>query len=269
VTIRRTIFVIVLVCLIPLVAPSISPHDPTDQSEVTIPGSRLAGPSWKHPLGTDLFSRDALSRVLHGARISVVIAAMAITLSVTVGATVGLFAGLAGGAIDTLVMRILDVVLSIPRLFLLLLIFSLWRGAGAPAIIVVLGLTSWFETSRLVRAEVLSARSREYIAATRSLGYSGARVAFRHVLPNITAPLIVSATLGVGQLVLLEAGLSFLGIGVPQPQPSLGNMIADNRDFLFRAPLLTVAPGVVIIALVLAFSTLGEWLRNALNPGVR
>jgi peptide/nickel transport system permease protein len=212
-------------------------------------------------------SRDVLSRVLYGTRVSFLVAGLSMALSISLGTGVGLAAGLAGGAVDAALMRGVDVLLALPRVFLLLLVLTLWGRVALPALVLILGLTSWFETSRLVRASVLSTRAREYVAAARALGVRRAGVAVRHVLPNVAAPILVSATLGIGQIVLLEAGLSFLGIGVRPPAPSLGNMIADGRDFFLSAPLVAVAPGIVVTAIVLAFSALGEGLRDALAQG--
>jgi len=179
---------------------------------------------------------------------------------------VGLAAGFAGGAVDQVLMRMVDAALAVPRVFLLLMIIALWEGIGLVAMVLILGLTSWFGTSRLVRAEVLSARSREYVAAARALGLSPVRIAVRHLLPNVSGPILVSATLGVGQIILIEAGLSYLGIGLGPPTPTLGNMILEGQELLVQAPWIIGAPGLVIVATVLAFSALSEGLEQALDP---
>jgi peptide/nickel transport system permease protein len=245
-------------------APVVAPYDPDEHLVPT--SGRHAPPSLAHPLGTDLFNRDVLSRLLHGARISLAVAALSALVAAIVGTGVGLLAGFAGGLVDGAVMRTVDALLAIPRVFFVLMVVALWQDAGLTALVLILGLTGWFATSRLVRAGVLSARAREYVVAAEALGLTGWRIALRHVLPNVTAPIIVSVTLGVGQIILLEAALSFFGVGVRPPQPSLGNMIADGKDFLFATPLVSLAPGLVIVGAVLACSALGERLRQALDP---
>lgn len=259
---RRGMVAAGIVAVVALAGPLAAPYDPNTH----LAGSGKAPPSLAHPLGTDLYNRDVLSRVLHGAQVSLVIAAFSVALSITLGAAVGLTAGFAGGLVDQVLMRLVDAALSVPRLFLLIMIIALWEGIGLTALIVILGVTSWFGTSRLVRAEVLSARSREYVAAARALGLSPVRIALRHLLPNVAGPILVSATLGVGQIILIEAGLSYLGIGVGPPTPTLGNMIREGQELLVQAPWIVVAPGVVIIVTVLAFSALSEGLERALDP---
>jgi len=203
---------------------------------------------------------------LFGAWISLSIALLAVILSVAIWTTVGLATGLLGGTIDAVVMRFVDAALAIPRLFLLLVVLALWRNIGVPGLIVILGLTSWFVIARIVRAEVLSLKSREFVVATRALGYGSGRVAWRHLLPNVATPIIVAATLGVGQIILLEAGLSFLGIGVRPPTPSWGTMIADGRLHLATAWWISTFPGLAIMVTVVGFSLIGDSLRDALDP---
>lgn len=253
-----------LLALVALAAPWLTPYDPTAQLDLTT--LRNVAPSAAHPLGTDLYSRDLLSRILFGSRISLSIALFAMTIAVTVGTAVGLTAGFVGGLVDTVLMRIVDAGLAIPRLFLLLVVLVLWEGVTVPALIAILGLTGWFGTSRIVRAEVQSARGREYVTAARSLGAGSVRILTRHILPNVAGPIIVVATLGVGQVILIEAGLSYLGVGVPQPTPSWGNIINDGRHVLTVAPWISTAGGVAIVLTVLAFSVLGEGVRETLDP---
>ena len=241
-------------------APALTRQDPNAQPDIT--GLQNTAPSFSHPLGTDLYSRDVLSRTLYGSRISLSIACVSVLLSVILGTLVGLAAGFSGGVVDAVLMRLVDAGLAIPRILLLLAIAALWPSFSVLALIVVLGFTSWFGTSRLVRAEVLSVRHRDYVMATRALGLHPARIALQHVLPNIMAPILVTATLGVGYMVLTEAGLSYLGFGVQQPAASLGNMIRDGEDFLLQAPWVALAPGMFVLIAVLGFSLLGDGLRD-------
>jgi peptide/nickel transport system permease protein len=262
--VRLGLLAVLLLYAIALLAPVLAPYDPTAQLDLV--HGRLLAPSLAHPLGTDLYSRDLLSRLLYGARLSLWIAALAVAVAVTVGTAVGLAAGLGGRVMDTVLMRLVDAALAIPRVFLLLVVLSLWAHGGIAALVLVLGFTGWFGTSRLVRAEVLSVKQRDFVTAARALGLPTPRIALRHVLPNVLAPIIVTATLGVGNTVLVEAGLSFLGLGVPQPLASWGNMIAASRDYLATQPWQTVVPGAAVVLTVVAWSLLGDGLRDALDP---
>lgn len=262
--VRLGLIAVLLLYAIALLAPVLAPYNPTAQLDLV--HGRLLTPSWAHPLGTDLYSRDLLSRLLYGARLSLWIAGLAVLVAVTVGTAVGLAAGLAGPVVDTVLMRCVDAALAIPRVFLLLVVLSLWEHGGITALVLVLGLTGWFGTSRLVRAEVLSVKQRDFVTAARALGVPAWRLALRHVLPNVLAPVIVTATLGVGNTVLVEAGLSFLGLGVRPPLPSWGNMIADSQAFLATQPWQTAVPGAAVVLTVMAWSLLGDGLREALDP---
>ncbi len=262
--VRLGLIVVGALYLIALLAPVLAPYDPAAQLDLV--AGRLLPPSLAHPLGTDPFSRDVLSRLLLGARLSLWIAALAVAVAVTLGTAVGLTAGLAGGAVDSLLMRTVDAALAIPRVFLLIVILALWEHGGVTALVLVLGVTGWFGTSRLVRAEVQSVRRRDFVLAARALGIPGWRIALRHVLPNVAAPIIVTATLGVGNTILLEAALSFLGLGVRPPIPSWGNMIADGQAFLPTAPWQAIVPGLAVVGTVMAFSLLGDALRDTLDP---
>jgi peptide/nickel transport system permease protein len=250
-----------------ILAPVLAPYGPS--TLLDLEHLRSVAPSLSHPLGTDPYSRDLLSRVLYGARISLTIALLAVTLSVGVGTLVGLTAGYLGGVTDAVLMRVVDAGLALPKIFVALVVLALWENVTIGAIVVILGFTGWFGVSRIVRAEVMGARAREYVAAARVLGVPAARVVARHVLPNVAAPVIVTAALGVGQVVLVEAGLSYLGIGVPQPIPSWGNIIADGQGVLLAAPWISTSAGLAILLTVLAFSVLGDGLREFLDPGSR
>jgi peptide/nickel transport system permease protein len=261
---RIGLVLVIALATVALLAPILTPYPPAAQLDLY--ALRAAPPSFAHPLGTDQYSRDLLSRLLHGARVSLTIALLAVVISVTVGTVVGLLAGYAGGLVDAVLMRVVDAGLAVPKMFVVLVVLALWEGVTIPALIGMIGLTGWFGVSRIVRTEVAAAREREYVAAARAGGASPVRIAVRHILPNVTSPIIVTAAMGVGQVVLLEAGLSYLGIGVPQPTPSWGNIIADGQHVLLSAPWIAGGAGVAIIVTVLAFSILGDGLRERLDP---
>jgi peptide/nickel transport system permease protein len=226
----------------------------------------LLPPGGGHWLGTDNYSRDILSRVVHGARVSLAVAAGAVLLSVTLGALIGMLAGYAGGWVDTVCMRLVDAALAVPRLFLLLIMVSIMEHLPLAVLILVLGATGWFGTSRLVRAEVLRLRTLDFIHAAEALGASRRRIVVRHLLPNVAGPLAVATTLAVGDVILLEAGLSFLGLGVQPPTPSWGGMILDAKPYLATAPWTSLAPGFAIVFAVLAVNLVGEALHQAYAP---
>ncbi len=249
--------------LLALVGPLLLP-DPSRQFGVV--ELQSAPPSSLHPFGTDQLSRDVLSRVVSGARVSLSVAAIAVILSVSLGAGVGLVAGYLGGWVEASLMRLVDAALAIPRLFLLLLVLSIPDRVPLGALIVLIGTTGWFGTSRMIRAEVLRLREETYVRAAEALGASRRRIIFRHLLVNTSGPLLVAATLGVGDVILLEAGLSFLGLGVQPPTPSWGGMILDARPVLESAPWVGIFPGVMITLTVLATNLVGDALRDAFDP---
>ncbi len=247
-----------------LLAPVLAPHPPHVQLDLDT--LRSAAPSWSHPLGTDPYSRDLLSRVLHGARLSLGIAVLAVAVALVAGLTVGIVSGWVGGVTDTVLMRIVDAALAVPRLFTVLVVLALWDHVTVLAIVVILGGTGWFGLSRLVRAEVRAARARPWVAAARASGAPAGRIVLRHILPNIAGPVIVVATMGIGQVVLLEAGLSYLGLGVPQPLPSWGSIIADGQSVLRAAPWVAGGAAAALVLTVLAFTLVGDGLRARLDP---
>lgn len=260
------LIILVLMYLIALLAPLLAPFDPIAQKDIVT--TSFMPPGAQHWLGTDRFGRDILSRILYGSRISLSIGFVATLISVTLGTVLGALAGYFGGKIDAALMRFTDMVLSFPRLILLIMIVALFSPSIA-VIITVLGLTQWPNTTRIVRGDVLSLREREYIQAAHALGMGKARIIFRHLIPNVLAPVIVTATLGIGNTIVLEAGLSFLGLGVQPPTPSWGNMVADGRDSLLGAWWVATFPGLVIVLTVLAFNLVGDGLRDALDPRLR
>lgn len=256
-----------LVLLVIAAAAIFSPpflQDPLAQPD-PVEGANL-GPSAAHLFGTDQLSRDVLSRVATGARISLAVAAIAVGLSITIGALVGLVAGYWGGYVDAALMRLVDGALAIPRLFILLLVLAMSDRVPVWLLVVLIGATGWLGTSRIIRGEVLRLREESYVRAAEALGASRRRVILRHLLPNTLGPLLVAATLGVGDVILLEAGLSFLGLGVQPPAPSWGGMILDAREVLVTAPWAGLFPGIAIVLTVLSANLLGDAVRDAVDP---
>jgi len=258
--------VMLLLYVVALVTPLIAPYDPTAQGDIVL--TRYRPPSFEHPMGTDKFGRDIFSRVLYGARISLTIGFIAVGLSVTLGTAVGALAGYFGKWVDAVLMRFTDMMLSFPRLVLLIVVIALFEPS-IWLVVIVLGLTGWMSVARIVRGEVLSLREREFIQAARVLGMNDGRIIVRHIIPNILAPVIVYTTLGIGNTILVEASLSFLGLGVQPPTPSWGNMISDGRDSLITAWWIATFPGLAIVATVTAFNLLGDGLRDAMDPRLR
>ena len=251
--------------LIALVTPLLAPAEALQQSALEL---RLQGLSAAHPFGTDHLARDVFARVLYGARISLTIGFVAVGISVTLGTVLGAVAGYFGGIVDGLIMRFVDMVISFPRLILLIVIVAAFEPSIF-LIIAVLGLTLWPGTARIVRGEVLSLKEREFVQAAEALGYSRTRIIFRHLIPNAMGPVIVAATLGIGNTIVLEAGLSFLGLGVQAPTPSWGSMLADGRNYMLDAWWLSTFPGLAIVLTVLSFNLVGDGLRDALDPRLR
>jgi len=228
----------------------------------------LLPPSLLHPLGTDDLGREVLVRMLYGARISLLVGFVAVGISTLLGILLGSLAGFYGGWVDALVMRFVDIMLCFPTFFLILAVIafldpSIWN------IMIVIGLTSWMGVARLIRAEFLSLRQRDFVLATQALGASDLRLIFRHILPNAMSPVLVSATLGVAGAILTESALSFLGIGVQPPTPSWGNMLIIGKQTLGSAWWLSVFPGLAILITVLGYNLLGEGVRDALDPRLK
>lgn len=254
--------VVFVAYLVAIMAPALTPYDPAAQGPLA---ERWAAPSAAHPLGTDQLARDVLSRVLHGARVSLGVGLVAVAISTTLGVFIGAVAGYLGGRVDAALMRFVDVIVSFPRLVLLIAVVALFEPSLAVVMIVV-GLTEWPTMARLVRGQVLSLRESEFVLAARALGYPGHRIVLRHVVPNALGPAIVAATLGVGHVIVLEAGLSFLGLGVRPPTPSWGSMVSDGLRSLETAWWVATFPGLAIVTVVVAFNAMGDGLREALDP---
>jgi peptide/nickel transport system permease protein len=230
--------------------------------------NQLLPPSFQHPLGTDDLGRDVLTRMMFAARISLLVGFVAVGISTLIGICLGAVAGYYGKRIDALIMRFVDLMLCFPSFFLILAVIafldpSIWN------IMIIIGLTSWMGVARLVRAEFLSLRERDFVLAARAIGARDSRIIFRHILPNAMAPVLVSATLGVAGAILTESALSFLGIGVQPPTPSWGNMLIAGKQTLGFAWWLSVFPGLAILVTVLGYNLLGEGVRDALDPRMR
>jgi peptide/nickel transport system permease protein len=229
---------------------------------------RLQSPSFEFPLGTDDLGRDVLVRILYGARISLLVGFVAVGIATFIGILLGAMAGYYGRWIDSLIMRFVDIMLCFPTFFLILAVIaflkpSIWN------IMIIIGLTSWMGVARLVRAEFLSLRERDFVLAAQAIGARDARIIFRHILPNAMSPVLVSATLGVAGAILTESALSFLGIGVQPPTPSWGNMLIAGKQTLGTAWWLSVFPGLAILITVLGYNLLGEGIRDAMDPRIR
>jgi peptide/nickel transport system permease protein len=253
-----------------MLAPQLAPWDPTRQMLL----KRLRPPMWQerglreHPLGTDHLGRDILSRILHGGRISLGVGLTAVTLSALIGVTLGLAAGFFGGRADTLIMRLVDVFLAIPYILLAMgVVFAL--GPSLLNVILVMGCTRWVQFARIVRADVLSIREREFVAGARARGNRPLRLLLRHVLPNALTPIIVVATLELAFMIIYESALSFLGLGVQPPTPTWGWMLSDGRNYVATAWWLATFPGLAIMLTVLAVNLLGDWLRDTLDPRLK
>lgn len=227
-----------------------------------------APPSFQHLLGTDENGRDVLARLIAGGQVSLAVGLSAAVLTVLFGAVVGLAAGYFGGLVDRVLMRFTDGLLSIPVFFLLLAVVAIW-GGGPLVLILALGLTRWMGTARLIRGEVLRFKNMEFVTAAQSLGASDSRVMLKHLLPQAVPVLIVSTSIGVGNVMLYEAALSFLGLGILPPTPSWGNMLTASQNYVFNAPHLAIYPGLMILFSVLAFNSLGDVLRDAFDPRMR
>jgi ABC-type dipeptide/oligopeptide/nickel transport system permease subunit len=254
--------------LFTLLGPWLAPHDYASQYSDTglSPEGAPLGPSAAFPLGTDHLGRDVLSRLMYGAWVSMAVGFVATAISLVIGVSFGLLAGYFRGWVDTLLMRFTDVMLSFPFLLLCIVIVKLRGEPGIGNVFLVLGLLGWTSMARVVRSKVLSLREMEFVTAARALGAGHLRILLRHILPNILGPVIVLATLNIAVSILSESVLSYLGLGVPAPAPSWGQMLSDGQAFYRIAPRLIFAPGALILLTVLGFNLLGEGLRDVLDP---
>ena len=250
--------------LLAVLAPAIAPHDPNRPDVRKI----LDSPSSRHLFGTDQLGRDVLSRMLYGARVSLAVGFVSVGIAATIGILLGAAAGYHGGAIDAGIMRLVDLMLVFPRFFLLLAVLAFLKPS-IWTIMAVIGVTGWMGVARLVRAEFLALKEREFVMWSQSVGASAFRIIWRHILPNAMAPVLVAMTLGIPAAILTESGLSFLGLGVQPPHATWGNILNEGKDAIELAWWLSVYPGVAILLTVLAYNLLGEGIRDALDPRLR
>lgn len=256
---------VVLVLLAALFAPWLAPHDPLSGD---LRGAYLAAPGGEYPLGTDSQGRDVLSRVLHGARISIAVGLISQSVAVLLGVALGLLAGYYQRWVDALVMRLADITLAFPTLLLLIAVAAAVRPS-LPVIFLVIGVVGWAAMARIVRSQVLTLKRSEFVLAAEALGARDTRILLRHLLPNVQAQVIIAATLGIGGAIMAEAALSFVGLGAQPPTPSWGAMVADGRDLLRVAPWVSFAPGIAIGIAVLGFNLVGDILREVYDPRLR
>ena len=247
-----------------VLAPWIAPYDPSFINVDTL----LLPPSWTHLMGTDALGRDVFSRILFGGRVSLWVGFVAVGIATSIGLVLGLVSGYFGRIVDEIIMRGVDVMLCFPSFFLILAVIA-FLEPSLTNIMIVIGLTSWMGVARLVRAETLTIRERDYVLAARAAGAGPGRIIFRHILPNAIAPVLVSATLGVAGAILTESSLSFLGLGVQPPDASWGNMLLEGKEVLGIAWWLSVFPGLAILFTVLGYNLLGESLRDLLDPRLK
>ncbi len=258
----------ILLALLALMTPLLAPFEPTQQNV----GDRLGSPTLEHLFGTDGYGRDVFSRCLYGAKVSLTIGFVAVSISATLGTLVGACAGFFGGVVDRAAMWFVDLLLSLPRLVLLLAVVGILRVSSEVrfgVLIVVLGATGWMGVARIVRAQILSLRERDFVAAAQALGLPAWRILLGHLVPNALAPVIVYTSLALGATILTEAALSFLGLGIAPPTPSWGNIVTEGKDVAVSAPWVAVFPGLLIVAAVMSFNLLGDGLRDALDPKLR
>lgn len=263
---KHNLALVGLIILVPMffcavLAPLISPHNPIEPDLKNI----LIGPTWSHPFGTDTLGRDVFSRVIYGSRISLLVGFVSVGIATLIGIMIGAVSGYTGGILDELIMRFVDLMMCFPTFFLILAVIallepSIWN------IMIVIGLTNWMGIARLVRAEILSIKNKEYVLAAKAMGLPKRRIIFGHVLPNALSPVYVVATLGIGGAILTESALSFLGIGVQPPTPSWGNILTQAKDNIEVAWWLSLYPGLAIFLTVMGYNLLGEGLRDIFDP---
>lgn len=259
-----TILIVVVFVAAGLFAPLLAPYDPNAQDLML----RLQPPSWAHWFGTDSLGRDQLSRVIYGARVTLVVVLFALGGGAAIGLTLGLVAGYFGGFVDTVISRVIDAALAIPSLFIGILL-AVTLGGGVTSVVIAISLILWSRFARIIRADVIALKHRDFITQARLIGCSPARIIAVHIVPNIMSTAMVLISINLGEVILMEAGLSFLGAGVPPPTPSWGAMVSEGQAHLASAWWLTTVPATVILLTVLAFNILGDWVRERLDPRLR
>ncbi|MCU0501727.1 MAG: ABC transporter permease [Anaerolineae bacterium] len=253
--------IVVLLIIVAALANVIAPYSPT----LVDLNAQFEPPSLQHPFGTDYFGRDILSRVIHGARISLVIGLVPTMMALAFGTVVGVTAGFKGGKIDTVLMRLGDIVMAFPSLILAMVV-TYTLGASLFTLFIALAVVGWAGAARVVRSQTLSLRQRDFVTASRAVGVGQTGIMFRHIIPNCLAPILILLTLGIPGAIMAEAGLSFLGVGAQPPTPSWGLMVNEGQEYLFSAPWASISPGLAILVTVLAFNFVGDGLRDALDP---
>jgi len=252
---------IVFLAVIALFAPVVSPYEPTAIDVYNV----LSPPNSSHLFGTDELGRDVLSRMIWGARASLKVGFIAVGIAITIGCILGSVSGFYGGRIDAIIMRFVDIMLAFPTFFLILAVISIVEPSIS-TIMIIIGLTGWMDVARLVRAEFLTIKERDFISAAKAVGAKDLRIIFRHIMPNALSPVFVAATFGIAGAILVESGLSFLGLGVQPPEPSWGNILTSGKDNITVAWWLSLFPGIAILITVLSYNLVGEGLRDALDP---
>lgn len=260
------LIVLVIIALVALLGPAINEHVLHTTPERMDASARLVGPSSRHLLGADRFGRDVLARLLAGSRVSLAVGFLVVGVSMTVGILVGVLAGAIGGLVDNLLMRMVDTLLAVPSLYLILAIVAWTREFTLAGIVIVIGITGWMGTARLIRAEILSIKERDYVLAAWCVGVPRWQIILRHMMPNVVPTIVVAATLGAASAILVESGLSFLGLGVQPPDSSWGSMLHEYQELVWSAPSLAFYPGMMIMLTVLSFNFVGDGLREAFDP---
>jgi ABC-type dipeptide/oligopeptide/nickel transport system permease subunit len=255
--------IVLALVILAVFAPLFAPYSPTEKV-----GRRADPPSSEFWLGNDEIGRDVLSRLIYGTRVALIVGVGAMSIALTIGVTVGATAGYFGGKVDQVLSRFIDTLMAFPLIVLLITLAALF-SPNLRNVVIVIGVTVWASYARVVRADVMSLREREFVAAARAIGVSNARIIIRHMIPNVLGPIIVLASLDVGSIIILESALSFLGLGIQPPTPSWGGMLSAGRSLMRNAPHIAVAPGIAITITVLAFNLLGDGLRDALDPRQR
>lgn len=253
--------VVLILAVVALLAPLIAPYGPTTINVFNV----LSPPNTAHPFGTDELGRDVLSRMIWGSRASLKVGFIAVGIAITIGTLLGAMAGFYGGTIDSILMRFVDIMLAFPTFFLILAVIAIVEPSIS-TIMIIIGLTGWMDVARLVRAEFLTLKERDFVVSARAIGASDSRIIFRHIIPNALSPVFVAATFGIAGAILTESGLSFLGLGVQPPEPSWGNILTSGKDNITVAWWLSLFPGLAILITVLSYNLVGEGLRDALDP---